>query len=259
MQRPHFLFFLILLFVGGLVSCTKQANSYVSQTPSSFTEPTIKPTRTTPPTATVLPLPQEIRLQIIDGVHTEAKFHQDLGTWVWQNKLGEIRRLMDPLSGHLLVKTTSMEDRLSYEIDLNFLWEVNLVNYIHYAPHAPFGSSYIQLLKNKYPDQLQDGNDETGIVFRILQGNLAEFKNKSKVIYSSDGGTPEEKFFLSPTYNPDTNEYTFTMIISTDFLTKKGALNTYTEWMLNYCTTGEYPPNPSGAWGIQLYKHPIKN
>ena len=249
---------LMLMVLVSLTSCSKTSLSLVTATPSAISQPTITPSPTAIPTPTIPLLPKGVDMQNIDGVDTEPQRDNLLHTWVWRNKLGEVRRLLDPLRRHLLVKTSSPEDRLSYEIDLDFLWEANLVNYINYAPHAPFGTGYIQLLKTKYPHDLPDGNGTTGIVFRILQGNLAVMSDKLSVTFFSDVGTPEERVFLAPTYNPDTNEYTFAMLISTDFLTKKGALNTYTDWMLNYCINSEYPQNPSGSWGIQLYEHPIK-
>lgn len=227
-------------------------------TPITSIQPSITPSPTITPTPTLPPLPEGINTQIIDGVKAEAQRDHQLHTWVWRNKAGDVRRLLDPFSQHILVKTSSLQDRLSYEVDLYFLWEVNLVNYLHYAPHAPFGTGYIQLLKAKYPHILSKGDENTGIVFRIMHGALTDITDKSSVTYFSDAGTSEERVFLAPVYNPDTNEYTFTMFISSDFLTRKAALNTYTDWMLNYCVSGEYPQNPSGAWGIQLYKHPIK-
>ena len=239
------------------VACTTALPS-ATLTPSTTSRPTITPSPTIIPTPTIPPLPIGVDVQKIDGIDIEPQRDTQLHTWVWRNKMGEVRRLLDPLSQLLLVRTSSPEDRLSYEIDLGFLWEVNLVNYINYAPHAPFGTGYIQLLKNKYPLNLPAGDDDTGIVFRILQGTLADITDKLSVTFFSDVGTPEERVFLAPLYNPKTDEYTFTMLISTDFLTQKGALNMYTDWMLNYCINSEYPQNPSGSWGIQLYKHPIK-
>ena len=259
MSKSHSKIFICLLLIVLTIhtACTTSLPSATS-TPSATFRPTITPSPTVIPTPTIPPLPLGIDVQKIDGIDTEPQRDNLLHTWVWRNKKGEIRRLLDPLSGHLLVRTSSPEDRLSYEIDVDFLWEVNLVNYINYAPHAPFGSGYIQLLKNKYPLNLPDGGGNTGIVFRILRGTLADITNKLSVTFFSDVGTSKERVFLTPLYNTKTDEYTFTMLISTDFLPQKGALNMYTDWILNYCITSEYPQNPSGSWGIQLYKHPIK-
>lgn len=256
--RPQVSICVLLGFVIGYTACCPVTLPSVTVTPVIIFKPSPTPSPTIIPTPTLPRIPEGIEIQNIDGVDAEPQRDHNLHTWVWHNKAGDVRRLLDPLSQHILVKTISPQDRLSYEIDLYFLWEVNLVNYIHYAPHSPFGTGYVQLLKTKYPHILSEGDDTTGIIFRILHGTLADITDKSSVTYYSDIGTPEERVFLAPVYNPDTNEYTFTMLISSDFLTRKGALNTYTDWMLNYCVVGEYPQNPSGAWGIQLYKHPIK-
>ena len=181
-----------------------------------------------------------------------------LNTWVWQNKKKEIRRLLDPLTNHLLSRTSVAFDRLTFDIDQTFKWEVNLVNYVNYGAHAPFGSDYIQLLKFKYPQSFSQPDENTGIVFRIIQGSLQDIPDSSRVSYSTDIGTEKECNFLRPVFIPETNEYLFYLFLRTDFLTKKGAINTYTDWMLNYCLNPEYPQNSSGSWGIELYKHPIK-
>ena len=224
--------------------------SLASVTPES----TIKPI----PTPTILSLPPELVFLKIDGVKTNAEMDPRLNTWVWQNKKKEIRRLLDPLTNHLLSRTSVAFDRLTFDIDQTFKWEVNLVNYVNYGAHAPFGSDYIQLLKFKYPQSFSQADENTGIVFRIIQGSLQDIPDSSRVSYSTDIGAEKECNFLRPVFIPETNEYLFYLLMRTDYLTKKGAINTYTDWMLNYSLNSEYPDNPSGSWGIELYKHPIK-
>jgi hypothetical protein len=194
----------------------------------------------------------------IDGYKTTVEFSPELNTWIWKDKKGNIRRLLDLFSGHLLARTYIPEDRLAYEIDYAFKWEVNLVNYDIYSTHAPFGSAYIKLLKNKYPEILSLASDQTGIVFRILQIKVNELPSNAQVITLLDAGTERERFFLKPIYLSSSNEYILSMGLANDFLTRKGAINTYTEEMLNYCFNAELSANSTGAWGIEVYKHTIK-
>ena len=181
-----------------------------------------------------------------------------LHTWVWQDKKKVVRRLLDPLTNHLLARTSVAFDRLTFDIDQAFKWEVNVVNYVYYGAHAPFGSAYIQLLKFKYPQSFSQADENTGIVFRIIQGSLQDIPDSSQVSYSTDIGTEKERAFLRPVFIPETNEVLFYLFLRKDYLTQRGALNTYTDWMLNYSLNSQYPENPSGSWGIELYKHPIK-
>lgn len=208
---------------------------------------------------TVIPqLPEVLRELKIDGQKVTAEFSPQLNTWIWKDKKGSIRRLLDPLSGHLLVRTAIPKDHLAFEIDYAFKWEVNLVNYDIYPTHAPFGSAYIKLLKNKYPEILSQTNDHTGIVFRILLLKANELPKNTPMVTLLDVGTQRERFFLPPFYLSGSNEYVFSMGLTTDFLNRKGAINTYTEEMLNYCLSPVPVENPSGVWGIEVYKHTIK-
>jgi hypothetical protein len=181
-----------------------------------------------------------------------------LNTWIWRDKKDNIRRLLDPLTRHLLARTSVADDRLTYDIDYVFRWEVNLVNYDFYTAHAPFGTAYIKLLKSKYPAVFSEADEKTGIVFRILQASSSEVPISSQITTLLDGGTETERFFIKPVYLPSTNEYVLTMGLKIDFLTRKGAINSYTEEMLNHCASSMYPSNPSGSWGIEVYKHTIK-
>jgi hypothetical protein len=223
-------------------------------TASVISESTLTPI----PTATVQPLPANLAQLKIDGIKTTAEYDPPQKTWIWRNKKGETRRLLDPLTNRLLARTSVAFDRLTYDIDLVFQWEVNLVNYANYGAHAPFGSAYIQLLKLKYPQHFSQADENTGIVFRIIQGSLQDIPDPSLVNYSADIGTDKERAFLKPVFSPTTNEYIFTLILQTDLKARPGAINTYTDWMLNFCLTPEYPQNPSGSWGIAIYKHLIK-
>lgn len=224
----------------------------------SLASATPQSTMTPIPTPTILSLPPDLVFLKIDGVRIDAEMDPRLNTWVWRNKKKEVRRLLDPLTNHLLARTSVAFDRLTFDIDQAFKWEVNLVNYVNYGAHTPFGSAYIQLLKSKYPQSFSRADENTGIVFRIIQGSLQDIPDPSRVSYSSDIGTEEERVFLKPVFILETNEVLFYLFLQTDFLTKKGAINTYTDWMLNYSLNSEYPENPNGSWGIELYKHPIK-
>jgi hypothetical protein len=219
---------------------------------------TAESTLTPIPTETVQPLPDDLAQQKIDGLKITTEYDPRLKTWVWKNKKEEIRRLLEPLNNHLLARTSVEFDRLTYDIDLAFKWEVNLVNYANYGAHAPFGIAYIQLLKLKYPELIPQADENTGIVFRILQGSLQDIADPSQVSYSADMGTEEERAFLKPVYSPATNEYILTLFLLTDLETRPGAINTYTDWMLNFCLTPQYPQNPTGSWGVAVYKHIIK-
>jgi len=248
----------ILLCMTGCYPVPISPPATLINTTPSLASVTPESTITPIPTPTILSLPAELVFLKIDGVKTNAEMDPRLNTWVWQNKKKEIRRLLDPLTNHLLSRTSVAFDRLTFDIDQTFKWEVNLVNYVNYGAHAPFGSDYIQLLKFKYPQSFSQADENTGIVFRIIQGSLQDIPDSSRVSYSTDIGTEKECNFLRPVFIPETNEYLFYLLMRTDYLTKKGAINTYTDWMLNYSLNSEYPDNPSGSWGIELYKHPIK-
>ena len=251
----------ILIMLSCLTSCYPVPISQPATpiiTPPSLASVTPDSTMTPIPTPTIHSLPPELVFLKIDGVKTNAEMDPRLQTWVWLNKKKEIRRLLDPLTNHLLARTSVAYDRLTFDIDLVFKWEVNLVNYVNYGAHAPFGPTYIKLLKFKYPQSFSQADENTGIVFRIIQGSLQDIQDPSLVSYSADIDTEKERAFLKPVFIPETNEVLFYLFLQTDYLTKKGALNTYTDWMLNYSLNSEYPQNPSGSWGIELYKHPIK-
>jgi hypothetical protein len=223
-------------------------------TASVIAESTLTPI----PTATIQPLPANLAELKIDGIQTTAEYDAHIKTWVWKNKKGETRRILDPLTNHIFARTSVAFDRLTYDIDLALKWEVNLVNYANYGAHAPFGTAYIQLLKLKYPQSLSQADENTGIVFRIIQGSLQDIPDPSLVIYSADIGTDKERAFLKPVFSPTTNETIFTLYMQTDVETRPGAINIYTDWMLNFCLTPEYPQNPTGSWGVAVYKHIIK-
>jgi len=251
----------ILIFFSYLTSCypVPISPSTIPMIPTPSLASKIPQSTMTPiPVPTIPSLPSDLDFLKIDGIKTNAEFDTHMNTWVWQNKNGEFRRLLDPLTNHLLARTSVAFDCLTFDIDLAFKWEVNLVNYANYGAHAPFGSAYIQLLKSKYPQPFSQADENSGIVFRIIQGALQDISDPSLVSYSTDIGTEKESSFLKPIFLPETNEYVFYLFLQTDYLTKKGALNTYTDWMLNYSLNPEYPENPSGSWGIELYKHPIK-
>jgi len=247
-------------------SCQSAPSTFVNETtvPDSTQTTPFQPlpTSTPPPTATpqptLQPLPEKFAEVKIDGIKAAAEFDAGLKTWVWKDKKGVIRRLVDPLSGHLLVRTYVAHDRLTYEVDSAFKWEVNLVNYSYYPTHAPFGIAYVKMLKSKFPELFAQANEQTGIIFRILQINWDEMPTSTQPSIRLDAGTEKERFFLRPVYLPATNEYVLTLGLKTDFLTQKGAINTYSEEMLNYCPNAEIPANPSGVWGLEVYKHPIK-
>jgi hypothetical protein len=257
LEKAIFLPFLFFF----LASCSHMAGITPTDTKSATLSTIEKatPTAFIPlPSPTIPALPADITLQKIDGVLTAAEFHPGMNTWTWKDKKGAVRRLVDPLTGHLLVRTSAADDRLTYDIDLAFKWEVNLVNYQTRSAHAPFGSAYIHLLQAKFPAEFAQAGSDTGITFRILQASAQEIADPSAIITILDSGTEKERFFLKPTHLPATNEYVLSMGMRTDFLTRMGAINTYTDEMLNYCLASTYPPNPSGAWGIEVYKHTIK-
>jgi hypothetical protein len=241
--------------------------SIPNSTPTDLQPPTpFQPAVTLTPPAEVLPQPLsppaplsgELAELKIDGRISEAEFDSVKSTWIWRDKKGIIRRVLDPLSGHVLACTSIGNDRLTYEIDYQFKWEVNLVNYQYYPTHAPFGTAHINLLKLKHPEVFTQANEKTGIIFRIIQTELNELQSPIKPVTILDESTEEERFFLSPAYLPASNEYLFVMGLKTDYLTRKGAINTYTEEMLNYCISSIEQGNFSGSWGIEVYKHAIK-
>lgn len=194
----------------------------------------------------------------MDGRTSDAEFDPALSAWIWRDKKGGIRRVLDAQSGHLLARTIIDNDRLAYEIDLSFKWEVNLVNYQYYPTHAPLGTAYINLLKLKHPNVISQANDQTGIIFRILQTTGEDLPISTRPVTQLDAGTEKERFFLKPVYLPASNAYLFVMGLKTDFLTRKGAINTYTDEMLNYCISPSNLQSPTGSWGIEVYKHAIK-
>lgn len=234
------------------VSSLKVTSVPPDNTPTPFTP--IFPTYTPSPPS----LPSKFLGLKIDGQQSTAEYYPELNAWIWKDKKGVFRRLFDPLSGHVLVRTSIGNDRLTYEIDYAFKWEVNLVNYLYYPTHAPLGSAYINLLKLKHPEIFSRANDQTGIIFRILQTGVDELSSSTQPVTLLDEGTERERFFLKPAYLPASNEYLFVMGLKADFLTRKGAINTYTEEMLSYCITPNEQINPSGSWGIEVYKHAIK-
>lgn len=257
MKKPKGACLIITILIIYLTSyaCIPSANTFITPSPLI---PTNTPTPFLTPTLTPPPLPEEMEILKIDGIDTQAEFHPWHHTWVWYNKDGEIRRLVDPRSGHLLARTTSPLDHLSYEIDLTLGWEVNLVNYLFYKQHPPFGLGYIQLLSAKYPRLFTEANEQTGIVFRIILENNFYSLDEKLISYQGETIAGFNAIFLLPHFLPSLNEYVLTMIISEDFLTKQGALRTYTDLMLNYCTNSEYPLNPSGFWGYEIYQRKIK-
>ncbi len=267
-RYSHFFWFCILLFGFLCNSCrpttleslngTQGASSLkvttlpAENTPTPFTP--IFPTHTPSPPS----LPNNMLGLKIDGQQSIAEYYPELNVWIWKDKKGVFRRLFDPLSGHVLVRTSIGNDRLTYEIDYAFKWEVNLVNYQYYPTHAPLGTAYINLLKLKHPEVFSQANGQTGIIFRILQIGVDELPSSTQPVTLLDEGTEKERFFLKPTYLPASNEYLFVMGLKTDFLTRKGAINTYTEELLSYCISPNEQGNPSGSWGIEVYKHAIK-
>jgi hypothetical protein len=260
-SRTISLSFGILTIFAALSGCsnvsTPMASTPIISALSTASEISVS-TLTPIPTATIQPLPADLAELKIDGIKTTTEYDLSLETWVWRNKKGETRRLLDPLTNHIFARTSVAFDRLTYDIDLAFKWEVNLVNYANYGAHAPFGSGYIQLLKLKYPQSLTQADENTGIVFRIIQGSLQDIPDPFQVSYSAHIGSDEEMSFLKPVFSPKTNEYIFTLYMQTDLETRPGAINIYTDWMLNFCLTPEYPQNPSGSWGVAVYKHLIK-
>jgi hypothetical protein len=259
------LYFIFLFNFVGLSACntpkikpTTQANLLQTTSATSLPLPTVMPTPALTATPTIQPLPQGIGVLKIDGYKSTPEMEDSIHTWVWRNKKGVIHRVMDPDNGHILARTSVPYDRLTYDIDLAFGWEVNLVNYEYYGSHAPFGIAYVKLLQAKYPDKFPQTNEKTGIIFRIIQGTSNDISGNQEVVTISDKDTDKESIYLSPVYSPQTNEYVFTMVIKTDYLNKIGSVNTYTKNMLNYCISAKIPENPSGSWGIVVYKHTIK-
>lgn len=204
------------------------------------------------------PLADNLKELKIDGRISIAEFDPIMSSWVWRDKKGAIRRILDPLSGHILARTSIANDMLTYDIDYLFKWEVNLVNYQYYPTHAPLGTAYINLLKLKHPDMFAQTNNQTGIILRILQTGINELPSSIQPVTLLDKGTEKERFFLKPIYLFASNQFMFVMGLKTDFLTRKGAINTYTEEMLNYCIIPNEQINPSGSWGLEVYKHTIK-
>ena len=264
--------FFLMQLGGGICSCQSTPLESIpfstvtsSQKPSETkSEKTLTPFQPLPSTQTAIststpkPLPDAMAIIKIDGIKTNASYDAGLNSWIWRDKKGNIRRVLDPLSGHVLARTSIGNDRLVYEIDYEFKWEVNLVNYRYYPTHAPLGAAYINLLKLKHPEVFAQANGQTGIIFRILQTAIDELPSSTLPVTLLDEGNEKERFFLKPTYLPASNEYLFIMGLKTDFLTRKGAINTYSEEMLNYCITPNKQRNPSGSWGIEVYKHAIK-
>jgi hypothetical protein len=249
-----------------LTSCNNKSSSVFVITETPFLPESTQTLKTNNETTTPIPtfsanipsIPPEFNSLKIDGITTTAEFDAGLNTWIWKDKKGAIRRVLDPLTQHLLARTTVVDDRLTYDIDYAFRWEVNLVNYDNYSSHAPFGSAYIKLLKSKYPAIFADADENTGIVFRIIQSSPNDLPAAAQINAVLDKGNDQERFFLKPAYIAATDEYILTLFLKTDFLTRKGAINTYTDELLNYCVSNTYPDNPSGSWGIEVYKHAIK-
>jgi len=194
----------------------------------------------------------------IDEVKTNPEIDPNRNTWVWRNRQGEIRRLLDPHSQHILARTSAPLDFLIYEIDLELGWEANLTNILHYGAHAPFGSSYLRLLSAKYPQLFPDLDKETSIVFRIMLGDTIYSSNQNQISHAGEALKGIQAIFLKPIFQVEANEYVFTMILPSVRPAQRISINTYTDWMLNYCINSTYPQNPSGAWGIEIYKHPIR-
>ena len=257
MKKSGWTCLIISLLIINLTNYACTPSTITIITPSPLT-PTNTPTSRSTPTPTPPPLPEGMEILQIDGIDSQAEYHPWHHTWVWFNKDGEIRRLVDPLIGHLLARTTSPQDHLSYEIDLALGWEVNLVNYLLYEGHPPYGVGYIQLLSTKYPWLFTEANEQTGIVFRIILENDSHSLDERLISYQGETKAGFNAIFLLPHFLPGLNQYVLTMIISEDFLTKQGALRTYTDLMLNYCTNPEYPLNPNGFWGFEIFKRKIK-
>ena len=255
MKRRALPTFLILFFLAFIsFACTPLT---IKSIPTSDVTPTstISPTSTMIPTPTIRPLPAGVGVLTIDGVKTSPVMDDSLHTWVWRNKKGEIRRLLDTLTGHILARSAVVIDHLTYDIDLSFNWEANLVNIIHADPHSPYGAGYIQLLQLKYPQVFPDANSTTGILFRLLQGTAEEISDKSTILFTSDEGTKKESVYLKPSYDPNSNEYTLTLLLATDYYSQRKAVQYYTRLMLNYGVIGTMPPNPTGPWGVEIYEH----
>lgn len=240
-----------------IVSAKIEPSIQIESTPTIIAyDETISPAPTFAPN--IPSIPPEFATLKIDGIKTTAEFDAGLNTWIWKDKKGTIRRVLDPLTQHLLARTTVVDDRLTYEIDYAFRWEVNLVNYENYSTHAPFGRAYIKLLKSKFPAIFSDADENTGIVFRIIQSSLNDLPATAQINSLLDKVNDHERLFLKPVYSAATDEYILNLILQTDYRTHKGSINTYTDEMLNYCTNNSYPDNPSGSWGIEVYKHTIK-
>ncbi len=244
-----------LIFISIIPSCS---NVSLPATPTPFLANAPISTATLVPTPTFPPLPDGVSTLKIDGVKTNPEIDLIRNTWVWRNKQGEIRRLLDPASQHILARTSSPLDCLVYEIDIGFGWEANLTNILYYGAHAPFGSSYLWLLSAKYPQLFPDLDKETSIVFRIMLGDSNYLSNRSQISYSGEVLKGTEATFLKPLFQTVANEYILTMILPAVRPSQRISINTYTDWMLNYCINSEYPQNPNGAWGIEIYKHPFK-
>lgn len=162
-----------------------------------------------------------------------------MATWVWKNEKGEVRRFLDLESGHIFSQTESVRDGLIYQIDTDFGWEADLTQLTEgNKNYSPAGYSYLYIMWDAYPNVINEFNENTKLIFKIVHGSYEDIPDKSKVSSSKDFGNSGTGIdFLWPVYDEKNNIQTLTMYLNNDYLGKETAIQIYTEYMLNYCTT----------------------
>jgi len=226
---------------------------------------------------TPLPVPAETQVVITENIkpmevynYTTRKtetihptINKDLNTWVWKNSTGEVRRFIDPETGHVFSQTESVNQQIVYQVDKDFGWEADLTN-INKNPDsfAKLGLQYLADMHNFYPDAFPTGNGQTRLILKIVHGGYDDIADKSKISFSYENSVNGvTSFYLFPAYDKKNNAYVLTAfyIFTPPSFVNQFTLLSLTYELLNRCPTSNPPKHhPIGIVNFKIPKKLIQ-
>ena len=193
-------------------------------------------------------------------------FDKDMNTWVWKNSIGEIRRFLDPETGHVFSQTASVgqhnqpkNQRIIYQVDTDFGWEADLAN-IDKLPRGVVGLQYLVDIHDHFPEIINFANPQTTITFKIISGH-DDIADKNRISFSYKNSAIDTTiFYLFPVYDKKNNTYVLTELFSAPpSIINQFTLLSITADMLNRCPTSSPPEKfPIGAVDVIIPKKPIQ-
>ena len=177
---------------------------------------------------------------MVDGVSIDPVFDVNLKTWVWKNTNGEVRRILDPKTGHIFAQTKSSYGNLIYQVDIEFGWEADFteVDASFNGEYSQIGYDYLWDLKNHFPNVFSRPIDNSKLVFKIVHGYYEDIVDKTSFSSSKDPGNPDTGIdFLWPAFDEKNNVYTLTAYLHFDYLGIEYSPTLFLRYMLNYCPT----------------------